>query len=445
MATTFMRQASLRLAMPGLVLGLFVLGPVPAHAGRHTVFVPPPNGTDDTATLQAALDEGVARGPRCTVQLAAGTYRTRQVVVYNFDGTFRGVSRDKTAIEALPNFHVDAPPDDPLPATKPPNHTDSLWPDVLAFVDGDVTVSDVKFDVPSVPATQLWGFWGLEFHELASALRVQMTTKPMNVVITRIAVEGRQDPNAVYGYNMINCILIAGEQPRPDVNGEWRHDHYPFTGNVTIVDNHFRSCGGSDFVAHQEGSHITVARNTSEDVGVGVELANVDDSVVDITGNHTSATMYGVLLYSPYYPAEKSSRFIIRDNQVQVSGPLASDGIGLLDNTGEGQAKTLDVVSVNNTVMAQGVTGGGIHAVGTRGTKAWGNRITGSGRAGILVEGGTGCAFLWNALEGFTPAADSARILLDAGTSHCLVAGQYDENDVLNFGQDNQLLLLGRR
>jgi polygalacturonase len=47
-----------------------------AWAGSHIVYVPPPNGTDDTTNIQAALDTCVAYDKNCTVQLAAGTYLT---------------------------------------------------------------------------------------------------------------------------------------------------------------------------------------------------------------------------------------------------------------------------------------------------------------------------------------------------------------------------------
>jgi pectin methylesterase-like acyl-CoA thioesterase len=83
-----------------LALLLLIL-PSAASAGGSTIFVPPPNGVDDTANIQAALDACVAKGADCTVQLAAGIYHTRQIVEYNFNGTFRGADTDSTIIDAL--------------------------------------------------------------------------------------------------------------------------------------------------------------------------------------------------------------------------------------------------------------------------------------------------------------------------------------------------------
>jgi hypothetical protein len=258
------------------ILVALVITPTIGWTCGHVVHVPPPNGVDDTMEIQAALDECVERGPVCTVQLAAGTYFTSQVVVHNFRGVFKGWGRNRTIIEALPNLPVNVPPDDPNPFTTPPNTTDSLWPDLFIFVDGDVTVSDVMFKISAIPATQTWGFWGWEFHEALSAVRFQMTEQPMDVSIKRITVEGLSDENSSWGYNLINCIIIAGEHPKPGIVGDWRHDHYVFSGNVSIVENQFKGCVSSDAVAHAKDSRVRIGGNISENVGYAVELANVE-------------------------------------------------------------------------------------------------------------------------------------------------------------------------
>jgi len=77
------KRAGLGVAILGAILGFILLLPATVWAGGHTVNVPPPNGVDDTANIQGALNVCVKYGPGCTVQLAAGTYFTKQVVVYN--------------------------------------------------------------------------------------------------------------------------------------------------------------------------------------------------------------------------------------------------------------------------------------------------------------------------------------------------------------------------
>lgn len=111
-----------------------------AQAGSYTARVLSPNGVDDTASIQAALDACVAHGSDCTVQLAAGTDHTRQLVAYNFYGTFKGQGMNNTTIEALPYLPVT------LDFLQPcqPNTTTCLWPTLMIFVDGNIRISDLK-------------------------------------------------------------------------------------------------------------------------------------------------------------------------------------------------------------------------------------------------------------------------------------------------------------
>src|SRR5208282_4899143 len=140
------------LALLFCFLGLLLILPTTASAAGSTIWVAPPNGKDDTANIQAALDACVARGPGCTVQLQAGRYLTKQVVVYNFRGTFKGMGIDRTTIEALPNLPVTN-----LTVTScQPNLTDCIWPGLFEFVDGNISVSDLSIKITAVPATLPW-------------------------------------------------------------------------------------------------------------------------------------------------------------------------------------------------------------------------------------------------------------------------------------------------
>ena len=103
----FRRKCS-RLGHAFLLVSLCVLllTAVSAQANGPTILVAAPNGSDDTASIQAAFDACVARGPNCTVQLRAGKYFTRQIVVNNFQGVFKGMGMGASIITALPNLPV---------------------------------------------------------------------------------------------------------------------------------------------------------------------------------------------------------------------------------------------------------------------------------------------------------------------------------------------------
>src|ERR1017187_1552843 len=123
------KRAGLGVAILGAILGFILLLPATVWAGGHTVKVPPPNGVDDTAKIQGALNVCVKYGSGCTVQLAAGTYFTKQVVVYNFQETFKGTGIGSTTIEALPILPVNWP--DQTVASCQPNLTTCIWPSVF--------------------------------------------------------------------------------------------------------------------------------------------------------------------------------------------------------------------------------------------------------------------------------------------------------------------------
>lgn len=126
-------------------------------ASAHTYTVEP-TGDDDTANLQAALDDCVAHGAGCTVQLVAGTYRTRQLVAYDLRGRLRGHGREATVVEALPDLHVVAAAD----PTRPFAYCDvwptpaEPWATFLTFVGGSVTISDFTIRLPHSPAALPW-------------------------------------------------------------------------------------------------------------------------------------------------------------------------------------------------------------------------------------------------------------------------------------------------
>jgi Pectate lyase superfamily protein len=163
-----------------LLLGLLaLLLPTTLWAGGHTIKVRPPNGVDDTATIQAALDAAVASGPGTTVQLAAGRYLTQQLATYNFHGTFKGAGKDKTIIEALPHLQVNANANF---CNSPglPNVTNNRWPSLIIFVDGDIRISELSIKVMASPgtATTTWWLCDSPCTFLLDAIRIMGTTTP---------------------------------------------------------------------------------------------------------------------------------------------------------------------------------------------------------------------------------------------------------------------------
>jgi len=105
-------------------------GPYVTQVGN--VFTVTPNGSDDTANLQCALDAAAAVGPGSTVQLAAGLFHSGFVYEGMYNGTIKGMGMDKTVIESLP----DLPCDDP-----------TFSPDLWAFNTAKLRIADLSFHI----------------------------------------------------------------------------------------------------------------------------------------------------------------------------------------------------------------------------------------------------------------------------------------------------------
>lgn len=432
-----------RLALLVGLLGLIVSLPVTVWAGGHVVNVPPPNGVNDTANLQAALDTCVAYGRNCTVQLAAGRYLTSQLVAYNFHGTFKGKGKDNTVVEALPELEVTGLPEGPPEdyGLCKPNTTDCSWPSLITFVDGDIQVSDMAVNVPAVPATKPWFLFGyLKFTGLLDAVRV-LGQYRTNASVERVAISGVHDDSdtGLFGFNLGNGVHISGELPRSHTF----LDFYSLSGTFSISNSSFKtmySGGGID--GFGKDIHCVVggspsAGNVFDDVREGIGFANMESSVVEVSFNVATGGYDNIGVY-PYFglaPA-KPSVFLIHDNTVKPTGPYA-DGIYLLDDPTN---KWIYALISNNTIEAQDIGNGGISAYNTNGTTALNNKISGNGADGIGIWNGSHAQVLNNDVTTFTASPDLAQIVLDGTTAHSTVVCKTSHDTAMNLGTDNKLI-----
>lgn len=427
------------------MLELLLLGTV--WATDRTIYVSPPNGVDDTANLQSALNACVAQGPNCTVQLAAGTYLTSQLVTYNFHGTFKGMGQNQTTVEALPNLPVSFP--DVLNGECQPNTTDCLWPSLIIFVDGDISISDMTITVPAVPSTQPWLIFGSTFTALIDVVRI-MGQHRTNADLERLTLEGMPDnsPTSFFGFNVLNGMLYAGELPR----SRTPFDYYFLSGKLSVSNCSFKSTyDGPGMDGFMTDSHIVFggspsAANVYENVAVPVFPDIIENSIVDISYNVGPALAVG-LLVEPWLPAfipTKPSLFLIHDNSFQVAGP-STNGIYLLDDPNH---QALSALVFHNTIEANDTTTDAVAAWFTTGTTILNNKISGTGPDAIGIYGGTYASVLRNDVTSFTAnyASGLAQIVLDGSlfglpdTSQSTAVCKTPSDTVLNLGVDNKII-----
>ena len=445
--TSRAKRVGLRVALLWGALGLALLLPTAAWAGGHTIKVPPPNGVDDTANIQAALDAGVAGGSGITVQLASGKYLTQQLVTYNFHGTFKGAGKDKTIIEALPNLLVNVP--DVCTGERMPNGTTNRWPSLIIFVDGNIKVSDLSIKITAThgTATTPWYMCGDAYTSLIDALRF-MGQHATHVCLDGIAIEGARDdaPNS-YGYNVWNGVLYAGELPRSATD----LDYYFLSGTLTVQNCFFKTMTDMGVDGFLRNVRVVMggspsAGNVLEDVEFGIVFCSAENSSFEASYNRVESSWVGFLatdwLGDVFVPA-KPSQFSIHDNTFLTTGPYA-DAIRLQD----WQAKPwIHAMIFNNTIeLKNEFMWAGIGAYNTRGTVLWNNTISGSGAAAIQVGGDEGidtlCTVLGNHIQGFyaDPSFGLAQIHLGPATSHNLVVCSNPLDTVLDQGTHNKII-----
>jgi hypothetical protein len=401
------------------------------------VQVPKPGGTDDTATIQAALDACVKHGAGCVVSLEAGTYRTSQLVAYDFRGTFKGAGADRTIIEALPDLPV-AVPDFTVAGECMPNLTDCVWPSLMLFVDGAISISDLAIHVTATDghATVPWTIGGSSITSLVDALRF-MGQRPTDVAVDRVAIVGRHDTAATSfdGFNVINGILFAGELPRSSTV----FDYYMLGGAFAVRSSSFKTLdagvGVDGFLAGVKGTigGSKSAGNEFTDVNTGISLMPAQASVFDVSFN-TSSSNTNDLWMGPWVPdfvPASASKYAIHDNTFGAAGIL------LEDDTAH---HWIDATITHNTVTVRAPHTEGIRVRNTIGTTISGNTVTGTAaHTGIGLYGVTNGSVTGNAVTRFTldPNGGSAQIYLDAASAKDRVACSSSSDTVLDQGTGN--------
>ena len=431
-----------------LLFGLVLMLSARSEARQSTMNVAPPNGKDDTANIQAALDACVAQGPGCTVQLQAGKYLTRQIVTYNFHGTLKGMGMDRTTIEALPNLTVNIL--DPVVYGEClPNTTTCLWPSLIIFVDGDIHVSDLSIHITAPPgtATTGWTVFGLQITTLLDGLRF-MGQRPTDVCIDRISIEGLPDNSPTsfgivvgfpVGFNVVNEIIYTGELPRSSTP----FDYYFLSGSLTVRNSFFRmAIDGVSQDGFFQSSHVTIGGspttgNRFENVLVGMDMESSEGSVYEISYNVSSGITNSmwVIPWQPVFVPSAPSRYLIHNNKFSTTAANAQAIYLFNDPTNP----WIHAMIWNNAIEPQDSLSDGVDAYNTKDTLIWNNTIIGTGYDAIGLHGSTYGAVIGNNVSGFTPdsSVGLAQIYLDSSTAHDLVVCAEPSDSVLNQGTNN--------
>ena len=310
------------------------------------------------------------------------------------------------------------------------------------FVDGDIHVSDLAIDVPSVPSTTPYFLFGyFKVAALIDAVRF-MGQYRTNASVERVAITGMPDNSdtGLYGHNVNNGAVFLGEFPRSQAP----FDYYFLSGTFSVTDSYFKTVsGGTGGGAFLKDSRIVIggspsSGNVFEDVATGVDLESIENSVVEVSYNNVASVEgFSGVYIAPWCCrlVSNPSLFLVHDNTLKPKGPT-TDGVFLYDDPANNWIYAL--VS-NNTVEAQNGYDG-IGAYNTTGAAILNNKISGNGADGIGIWNGTYAALLGNDVRSFTASPDLAQIVLDGTTTHSTVVCKTSKDTAMNLGTDNKLI-----
>ncbi len=427
------------------LLGLSLFMCIPALA--DVVTVAPPNGTDDTAVMQAALNACVAHGPGCTVQLAAGTYLTKQLFAKDFHGTFKGKGMDVTIIQALPNLEVSQE----IPVWSSPPSLENKYPMLILFFGGNIQVSDMAIKALEINPTKGWHdyqghldfyLWHQDPNTWLWSVLEFMGEAAMNVVVTRVALQGAYDTN-VPGLDNYNAAGLSID-PYPPIDSPT--PGY-LAGTFRIAACRIDTLQQGIYAAVLHDARLVIggspsAANLIHNCGYAVTLLDLDWSSVDFSYNDASAlgpTAFAGLMVAQRYvvPIETPSSFLVSHNRMKATG-ADEDAIFIADCAPwYGEGKTGDFLISNNHITLEPtedrLAGDGIETYQTEGAVISNNRIVGTGWTGIAMWGDTGAMVKANNVEDVTAAGDwmyPASLCLMDGTNNCTVVGFGNKTNV---------------
>ena len=439
-----------------LALALACALAAPAAAGPRT-FVVTPCGADDTAALQQAFDDAVAAGPGSVVKLTAGTFYTNEILVDGFDGCFKGAGMHRTVVDtlrgldpALPGVEVVMDPDDE-------NVPLAGWSSLIAFVRSDVRVSDMSFDITALEPCEPWeGYWGGTWNHLSD---VFIVTRDSRSSFDRVGFASHD--GELNGFNLDGAAAIY------DTSGTHRVTRCSFQGGNDGLETGGIT-GGGLVVGGRPGMG-----NTFDLAGTPCSMGDYSDSRSEVSYNRMSSLYSESVVVTqgdgaasadelPPLPAPRVSihhnRMTAGTMEFDDGSVFGAGGVLLRDDSWlfDEPSRLRAVVAHNCITLDNEGLDGGVNGVGAEGVRVLGNRIRGTGVAGIDTgtdiynfwgyPWGPGCG--WRIVGNDVSGVDAvnsfggpaAQIWLGAASSHCLVVGGCAPTEVLDEGTDNVLI-----
>jgi hypothetical protein len=331
-------------------------------------------------------------------------------------------------------------------------------------VEGDVRVADLTFDISDQEPCQPW-FNPVDDpdllyprYDLATIIWISghfpeewpdTSTIYANSSFENVAFRGPVDPADPSYFGVTSGLQIGGPSD-PTMGGLGRTK--PMEGVHSVTNCSFENAWQAVVTLGLSKGSLTVGGSASQgnrfaNVYFGLRSFDHDNASIEFSHNEivdVAPEGTGVLALQtsrPWiftYPWPASTQYLIRQNTIDVAGPV--DAIAIVDfgpAFGEG-SKVHAVVSQNRIHLEDGLWGG-VWGLGANDVLVANNQIRGSGMAGIYFgfQGlpSSGWTIIGNNVQNLE--ASVASIWLGEDTSHCTVTGGGRVANVLDEGEGN--------
>ena len=374
-----------------------VAAAIPGVAVTHVIG---PGGGDDTTAIQSAMDDCVASGKRCVVELQSGEYKVSGLSVTGFRGTLRGTGTDATTILASGS---------------------GGGMDLMRFVDSDVTVADLKIRLPSNIAN------------LDSV--IEITGALGNSHVTGISIEGYAGE-----YKAQKGVAIWGA---PFIGGS----HQVTSSSISHIQWALVAVNTND--AHIRFGGAASKGNTIDHAGRAVTTMTLNNSQFDFAFNQAANVSGGpgMAIWGQF--ASEMSHYRIHHNSLEYVGTSPAICVwdrpnGMLPGP---PTVTMQVEIMHNKIHMNAPVSHpdpaasfwwAIHPWLLEGPLIAQNEVTGSSAIGIYLHGAIrNGVVVRNDLTGFQDLV--VPVKLDPETSHNVVVGGAQPVGVYDLGTNNIL------
>lgn len=409
------------------------------------VFAVYPSGGDDTQAIMDAIEHAKNAGPGAVVKLAKGIFTIGFIEIHDFNGVFKGSGRNFTKITNLENLPCDLP------------WLANTLPALMKFIGGDVTVSDLTFQIRDGRPCAFSEINDMNVGDLFSVLIMadySGTYMPANRTIKATVrntafAGGRDDGYGIFGTTHNTAV---GCWFGPDFF--WPVNNEPFGNGFYTINGcsfDFFLDGAEGFGLGREAMMRVMNSTFTGGLWQLYYTANSGSRHI-IAGNYfegatgTDITMEDLWtdLVFPSVNPMKRTEFVVKEN-VFNSGP-GVNSIFLNDymrnQTGNDQFAML--FDIHDNVFRNQENGTGIVGQNNKDARIINNMFKGTGTMGIRVDGdaGTGIfatniSILGNSFRDATYTGPD--IYLGPYSKFCKVIGA-ENDEIENLGTDNKIV-----